>query len=73
MPSISLRPAPSVAPTESGDATAVVLTPGPLNSAYFEHGFLARRMGCELVRGSGTRDATLVGTSVSAPRTGREG
>ncbi len=42
----------AVAPTEAGDATAVVLTPGPLNSAYFEHGFLARRMGCELVRGS---------------------
>ncbi len=29
----------------------VVLTPGPFNSAYFEHGFLARRAGCELVRG----------------------
>jgi uncharacterized circularly permuted ATP-grasp superfamily protein len=30
----------------------VVLTPGPFNSAYFEHSFLARRMGCELVHGS---------------------
>jgi uncharacterized circularly permuted ATP-grasp superfamily protein len=29
----------------------VVLTPGPYNSAYFEHAFLARRMGCELVHG----------------------
>ncbi|MEY2937156.1 MAG: hypothetical protein RL033_7905 [Pseudomonadota bacterium] len=27
---------------------AVVLTPGPFNSAYFEHSFLAGRMGCEL-------------------------
>ena len=27
----------------------VVLTPGPFNSAYFEHSFLARRMGCDLV------------------------
>lgn len=28
----------------------VVLTPGPYNSAYFEHGFLARSMGCPLVQ-----------------------
>jgi uncharacterized circularly permuted ATP-grasp superfamily protein len=28
---------------------AVVLTPGPYNSAYFEHSFLARQMGIELV------------------------
>lgn len=30
----------------------VVLTPGQYNSAYFEHGYLARKMGCELVQGS---------------------
>ena len=30
----------------------VVLTPGPYNSAYFEHAFLAREMGCPLVQGS---------------------
>jgi uncharacterized circularly permuted ATP-grasp superfamily protein len=29
----------------------VVLTPGPFNSAYFEHSFLARRMGMPLVEG----------------------
>ena len=29
----------------------VMLTPGPFNAAYFEHTFLARRMGCELVQG----------------------
>jgi len=29
-----------------------VLTPGPFNSAYFEHSFLARTMGVELVNGS---------------------
>ncbi|MES2664130.1 MAG: circularly permuted type 2 ATP-grasp protein [Pseudomonadota bacterium] len=29
----------------------VVLTPGIYNSAYFEHTFLARQMGCELVEG----------------------
>ncbi|MDJ0789094.1 MAG: circularly permuted type 2 ATP-grasp protein [Myxococcota bacterium] len=42
----------SVAPCGGRDGHAVVLTPGPFNSAYFEHSFLARRMGCELVRGS---------------------
>ena len=31
--------------------TAVVLTPGIYNSAYFEHSFLARQMGIELVEG----------------------
>ncbi len=29
----------------------VVLTPGPYNSAYYEHSFLADRMGVELVEG----------------------
>jgi uncharacterized circularly permuted ATP-grasp superfamily protein len=29
----------------------VVLTPGPFNSAYFEHSLLARQMGVELVEG----------------------
>ncbi|HKB75481.1 MAG TPA: circularly permuted type 2 ATP-grasp protein [Myxococcales bacterium] len=39
----------SVSP-EGGDAsTVVLLTPGPFNSAYFEHSFLARTMGVELV------------------------
>jgi uncharacterized circularly permuted ATP-grasp superfamily protein len=34
------------------EATVVVLTPGPFNSAYFEHSFLARSMGLELVEAS---------------------
>jgi uncharacterized circularly permuted ATP-grasp superfamily protein len=38
----------SVSPVEEG--RAVVLTPGPYNSAYFEHSFLARTMGLELVQ-----------------------
>lgn len=33
------------------DPTVVVLTPGPANSAYFEHAFLAQQMGVELVEG----------------------
>jgi uncharacterized circularly permuted ATP-grasp superfamily protein len=38
----------SVSPAD--DTNAVVLTPGPYNSAYFEHSFLARMMGFELVQ-----------------------
>ena len=42
----------SVAPkTAPGEPTVVVLTPGPFNSAYYEHSFLADRMGVELVEG----------------------
>jgi uncharacterized circularly permuted ATP-grasp superfamily protein len=42
----------SVSPVAPEDTTIVVLTPGPYNSAYFEHTFLARHMGVELVQGS---------------------
>ncbi len=38
-----------VAPEVDGEPRICVLTPGPYNSAYFEHSFLARRMGCDLV------------------------
>jgi uncharacterized circularly permuted ATP-grasp superfamily protein len=41
----------TVSPEQAGDPATVILTPGPHNSAYFEHSFLARRMGCELVEG----------------------
>ena len=42
----------SVAPPSAGDSpTIVLLTPGSFNSAYFEHSFLARNMGIELVMG----------------------
>jgi uncharacterized circularly permuted ATP-grasp superfamily protein len=33
------------------EATIVVLTPGPFNSAYYEHSFLADKLGVELVEG----------------------
>jgi len=39
------------APADRSDPTVVVLTPGVANSAYFEHVFLARQMGVELVEG----------------------
>ncbi len=42
----------SVAPTTaSSDPTVVLLTPGMYNSAYFEHSFLADKLGIELVEG----------------------
>ena len=42
----------SVAPKSAGgDPTMVVLTPGQYNSAYYEHSFLADKLGVELVEG----------------------
>ena len=41
----------SVAPPGVDQPTVVLLTPGVYNSAYFEHSFLARQMGIELVEG----------------------
>ncbi|MDA0750996.1 MAG: circularly permuted type 2 ATP-grasp protein [Verrucomicrobia bacterium] len=35
----------------SNNPKCVVLTPGPFNSAYFEHSFLAQQLGAELVIG----------------------
>ncbi|MFO7773680.1 MAG: circularly permuted type 2 ATP-grasp protein [Dehalococcoidia bacterium] len=46
-----------LAPTNLDSPTIAVLTPGIFNSAYFEHSFLARQMGVELVEG---RDLIVV-------------
>ena len=40
-----------LAPDGVDSPRVVVLTPGPYNSAYFEHSFLAQQMGVELVEG----------------------
>jgi uncharacterized circularly permuted ATP-grasp superfamily protein len=42
----------SIAPDGVADPQLAVLTPGIYNSAYFEHSFLAQRMGAELVEGA---------------------
>jgi len=43
----------SLAPTSApGFPTVALLTPGPFNSAYYEHSFLADKLGVELVEGS---------------------
>jgi uncharacterized circularly permuted ATP-grasp superfamily protein len=41
----------ALAPEGCGDPNIVLLTPGVYNSAYFEHTYLARQMGIELVEG----------------------
>jgi uncharacterized circularly permuted ATP-grasp superfamily protein len=41
----------SLAPEGRPEPNIVVLTPGVFNSAYFEHAYLARQMGVELVEG----------------------
>ena len=41
----------SIAPHGNPDPTVVLLTPGVFNSAYYEHSFLARQMGIEIVEG----------------------
>jgi uncharacterized circularly permuted ATP-grasp superfamily protein len=40
-----------LAPAGVVDPTVVLLTPGAFNSAYFEHTYLARQMGIEIVEG----------------------
>ncbi|MCB1097083.1 MAG: circularly permuted type 2 ATP-grasp protein [Verrucomicrobiae bacterium] len=40
-----------IGPNGKDDPTVVLLTPGVYNSAYFEHCFLARQMGVEIVEG----------------------
>src|SRR5580692_4352606 len=48
-------------PTSSSDPTVVLLTPGVFNSAYYEHSFLADKLGVELVEG---RDLVVKGEVV---------
>ena len=50
-----------IAPPETDDPVVVVLTPGVYNSAYYEHSYLARQMGVELVEG---RDLFLDGGQI---------
>jgi len=50
-PAILLEALRASAPLGADDPVVVLLTPGVYNSAYFEHSFLARQMGIELVEG----------------------
>ncbi len=46
-----------ISPRRDGDTVCVLLTPGCHNSAYFEHCYLAREMGIDIVEG---RDLVVV-------------
>jgi uncharacterized circularly permuted ATP-grasp superfamily protein len=46
-----LRMLQYIAPAGVTEPTVVLLTPGAYNSAYFEHTYLARQMGIEIVEG----------------------
>ncbi|MFZ0592766.1 MAG: circularly permuted type 2 ATP-grasp protein [Bryobacteraceae bacterium] len=50
-PRVLLATLRSLAPEGRPEPTIVLLTPGVYNSAYFEHAYLARQMGIELVEG----------------------
>lgn len=58
------------APADVADPTVVVLTPGVHNSAHYEHAFLARHMGVELVEGRDLycRDLTVWMRTTGGPR-----
>ncbi|HVL89525.1 MAG TPA: circularly permuted type 2 ATP-grasp protein [Actinomycetota bacterium] len=61
-PSRLLETLQRLAPAAVSNPVVVVLTPGLYNSAYFEHAFLARQMGVELVEG---RDLVVEGGFVT--------
>ncbi len=67
-PSLLLSTLKSLSPVD--DPCVVVLTPGHFNSAYFEHAFLAREMGVELVEGADlfVRDDKVFMRTTSGPR-----
>ena len=50
-PNLLLENLRDVAPATDDPPEVAILTPGPFNSAYFEHAFLAQQMGVELVEG----------------------
>jgi uncharacterized circularly permuted ATP-grasp superfamily protein len=61
----------SVTPYASDqDPTVVILTPGSYNSAFYEHSFLADKMGVELVEGSDlfVQDARVFMRTTEGPR-----
>ena len=61
----------SVAPNASnGDPTVVLLTPGPHNSAFYEHSFLADKLGIDLVEGTDlfVRDGVVFMRCTDGPR-----
>ncbi len=61
----------SLAPTSATrDPTVVLLTPGRFNSAFYEHSFLADKLGVELVEASDlfTKDDVVYMRTTEGPR-----
>lgn len=56
-----LKTLQNISPRSVNTPVCVLLTPGSYNSAYFEHTFLARQMGIEIVEG---RDLVVVNSHV---------
>jgi uncharacterized circularly permuted ATP-grasp superfamily protein len=69
-PDLLLENLRAVAPDGGDSPTVAVLTPGPYNSAYFEHSFLAQQMGVELVEGADLfiRDDTVYMRTTRGPQ-----
>jgi uncharacterized circularly permuted ATP-grasp superfamily protein len=69
-PSELLKVLKFIAPAGVADPTVVLLTPGSFNSAYFEHTYLARQMGIEIVEGRdlSVRDARVFMRTTKGPR-----
>ncbi len=59
-----------IAPAGVSEPTVVLLTPGAANSAYFEHTYLARQMGIEIVEGRDlvVRDARVFMRTTKGPQ-----
>ncbi len=66
-PDLLLRHLKSITKNFYDDPCVVLLTPGTYNSAYFEHAYLAQKMGVELVEG---RDLFVSGDKVYMKTTG---
>ncbi len=69
-PSLLFKALSAVSPHGKSNPLVCVLTPGMGNSAYFEHSFLARQMGVELVEGRDLvcRDNTVIMRTTSGER-----
>ncbi len=69
-PDLLLENLRGVAPAGVDNPVVAVLTPGPYNSAYFEHTFLAQQMGVQLVEGQDliVRDDTVYMRTTRGPR-----
>ncbi len=69
-PDLLLENLRGVAPSGVDNPAVAVLTPGPHNSAYFEHTFLAQQMGVQLVEGQDlfVRDDTVYMKTTRGPQ-----